>query len=180
MRLADKMHAAVNNQSRIASPKQNWWIFSSRLTHATWWTIMSKLSWLDLVTSSTDDQHTHKDRQPSCLEPVTYALPLHWKNPNRKIFTWPRVTIVVAPPGVLWITPNHNLPVMTLQGRVNNLERHVSDKLLPILLKQVHYSCSWIRCCKGQENSYTVVNGKPLEIHESRAYISDKVTTFHW
>jgi len=52
--------------------------------------------------------------------------------------TWPRSTIVVAPPCVLGVTASNDAPLMALEAWITNLERHLTYKLCPPVLKEVH------------------------------------------
>ncbi len=95
-------------------------------------------------------------------------------------FTWPRACIMVAPSCVLWITPCHNAPFISLQSRIRHLQRHFAYKLFPAFLKKIHDSRRLFRCCEGGENCHAIADSKPPEVHPGRAHIPNEVTTLDW
>lgn len=96
---------------------------------------------------------------------------------KRRQLTWPRASVMVAPPCVLRIAASDNPPLMTLHRRITYLQRHLSDQLLPPSLNQVHDRHGLLGRGQGGKNCDTISQRKPPEIHAGRTYVSDKVAT---
>ena len=84
---------------------------------------------------------------------------------------------MVAPPSVLGVTASDDAPLVALEARITNLERHLAYKLSPPVLKKVHNGHGLIWSCQGREYGDAVAECKPPEVHMGRSYIAHKVAS---
>jgi hypothetical protein len=81
------------------------------------------------------------------------------------IFTWPRATIMVTPPCVLWIKTSDSPSLMSLQCWINNLQRHLPNQVLPALPNKIHYCCSLCTCGYTAQYGGAIPNQFPTKNH---------------
>ena len=84
---------------------------------------------------------------------------------------------MVAPPSVLGVTASDDAPLVALEARITNLERHLAYKLSPPVLKKVHNGHGLIWSCQRREYGDAVAECKPPEVHMGRSYIAHKVAS---